>query len=191
MLAVRTVPTFVRRQVGPLPNSVASIALRRLPVRLTDHIIAFTSRTGTPDLAAFGLPRQPAGVHTKLLTDGAVPIIDVGLIDAVRNGRGEIVPAVTGFDGDNVLLRDHAPIAADAVIAATGYRQGLEALVGHLGVLFPPSRPSVVGPRSHPAAPGLYFTGFTNPLSGMFRELKIDARRIARTVASARPTEQT
>jgi len=190
-LAVRTVPTFVRRQVGPLPNSVASIALRRLPVRMTDHIIAFTSRTGTPDLAAYGLPRQPAGVYTRLLTDGAVPIIDVGLIDAVRNGRVEIVSAVTGFDGGKVLLRDHAPIAPDAVIAATGYRQGLDGLVGHLGVLDGRGRPSVVGPRSHPAAPGLYFTGFTNPLSGMFRELKIDARRIARTVAIARPTEQT
>jgi putative flavoprotein involved in K+ transport len=31
-LAVRTVPTFVRRKVGPLPNSAVSIALRRLPV---------------------------------------------------------------------------------------------------------------------------------------------------------------
>jgi putative flavoprotein involved in K+ transport len=29
----------------------------------------------------------------------------------------------------------------------------------------------------------MYFTGFTNPISGMFRELAIDARRIARTVA--------
>lgn len=178
MLAVRTVPTFVRRQVGPLPNSVASILLAKLPVRLADHIIALSSRLGTPDLAAYGLPRPPAGVYSRLLADGAVPIIDVGLIDMVRAGKVEIVPAVTGFDGDKVLLADHAPIAVDAVIAATGYKQGLEPLVGHLGVLDGRGRPVHVG-RTDPARPGLYFTGFTNPLSGMFRELNIDARRIA------------
>ncbi|WP_233703138.1 hypothetical protein [Janibacter endophyticus] len=32
-------------------------------------------------------------------------------------------------------------------------------------------------------AAGLWFTGFTNPISGMFRELAIDARRIAAAIA--------
>jgi cation diffusion facilitator CzcD-associated flavoprotein CzcO len=182
-LAVRTVPAFVRRQVGPLPNSAVSIALRRLPPRLVDHIIAASSRLSTPDLAPHGLPRPSPGVYTRLLEDGAVPIIDVGLIDALQAGQVKVVGAVTGFDGDKVLLADGAAIAPDAVIAATGYKQGLEGLVGHLGVLDRRGRPAVHGGRTHPLAPALYFTGFTNPLSGMFRELNIDARRIARSVA--------
>jgi hypothetical protein len=69
------------------------------------------------------------------------------------------------------------------VIAATGYRRNLEPLVGHLGVLNAAGRPSVHGTATHPAAPNLWFTGFTNPVSGMFREMGIDARRIARAVA--------
>ena len=185
-LAVRTPPTFVRRQVGPLPNSAVSIALRRLPPRLVDHIIAASSRLSTPDLTAFGLPRPGPGVYTRLLADGAVPIIDVGLIDAIQARQVEIVPAVSGFDGDKVLLAGGAPIAPDAVIAATGYRRGLDGLTGHLGVLDAQGRPTVHGGRTHPAAPDLYFTGFTNPLSGMFRELNIDARRIARAIAPPR-----
>lgn len=32
-------------------------------------------------------------------------------------------------------------------------------------------------------APGLYFTDFTNPISGVFRELTIDAEKIAKAVA--------
>jgi putative flavoprotein involved in K+ transport len=71
------------------------------------------------------------------------------------------------------------------VIAATGYRQGLEPLVGHLGVLDGRGRPVVHGARTPPGAPGLYFTGFTNPISGMFREMAIDARRIARAASRA------
>jgi putative flavoprotein involved in K+ transport len=185
-LAVRTVPAFVRRQVGLLPNSAVSIGLRRLPPRLVDYIIAASSRLSTPDLAPHGLPRPTPGVYTRLLEDGAVPIIDVGLIDALQAGRVEVVAAVIGFDGDKVLLADGAAIAPDTVIAATGYRQGLESLVGPLGVLDRRGRPTVHGGRTHPHAPALYFTGFTNPLSGMFRELNIDARRIARSIAASR-----
>lgn len=39
------------------------------------------------------------------------------------------------------------------------------------------------GARSPKNAPGLYFTGFTNPISGMFRELALDAEKIAKAVA--------
>jgi putative flavoprotein involved in K+ transport len=183
-LAVRTVPAFVRRQVGPLPNSAVSIVLRRLPPRLVDQIVALTSRLSTPDLAPIGLPRPSPGVYTRLLADGTVPIIDVGLIDALRAGQVQVVGAVVGFEGEKVLIDGGEPIAPDAVIAATGYKQGLEPLVGHLGVLDHRGRPSVHGGRSHPNAPGVYFTGFTNPLSGMFRELRIDAGHIARAIAA-------
>ncbi len=185
-LAVRTVPTFVRRQVGPLPNSAVSIALRPLPSRLVDQVIAVSSRLSTPDLAEYGLPRPSPGVYSRLLADGAVPIIDVGLIDLIQRGQVEVVGSVEGFDGDKVVLAGDESIAPDAVIAATGYRQGLEPLVGHLGLLDQRGRPTVHGRATHPAAPELYFTGFTNPLSGMFRELKLDARRIARVVANRR-----
>lgn len=71
------------------------------------------------------------------------------------------------------------------MIAATGYVRALEGLVGHLGVLDERGRPVVHGGRTPAQAPGLYFTGFTNPISGMLRELAIDARRIARAVAKS------
>ena len=187
-LAVRTVPTFVRRKVGLLPNSAVSIVLRRLPVRFVDRFIDVASRLGTPDLSAHGLPRPPAGVYTRLLRDGAVPIIDVGLIEALQSGSVHVVPAVVGFDETRVLLDGIDPIEVDAVIAATGYRQGLEKLVGHLGVLDERGRPRGHGSHPPPDAPGLYFTGYTNPISGMFRELRIDAKRIARSVARERRT---
>ena len=53
----------------------------------------------------------------------------------LKAGRIEIVAAVVGFDGPDVLLGDGARIQPEVVIAATGYRRGLEPLVGHFGVL--------------------------------------------------------
>ncbi|MDQ3936854.1 MAG: NAD(P)/FAD-dependent oxidoreductase, partial [Actinomycetota bacterium] len=73
------------------------------------------------------------------------------------------------------------------VIAATGYDRALEPLVGHLGVLDGRGRPLVACGRELPHAPGLHFVGFTDVLTGNLRELRLDARRIARRVAATAP----
>jgi putative flavoprotein involved in K+ transport len=193
-LAVRTPPNIVRRQVGVTPNQVMAVMLRRLPPRLVDSIVRVAQRITIGDLTKYGLPKPERGVYTRVIEDDVIPIIDVGLIDAVKDGQVEIVEALLGFDGPDVILGGHERIRPDAVIVATGYRRGLEPLVGDLGVLGANGKPLVNGAHTHPDAPGLYFTGFTNPISGMFRELKIDARRIARAIereqgprAAARP----
>jgi hypothetical protein len=69
------------------------------------------------------------------------------------------------------------------VVAATGYRRGLEELVGHLGVLQPDGRPVVHGAAAAAQAPGLRFIGFTTPISGVLREIGIDARAIAEAIS--------
>lgn len=184
-LAVRTPPHIVRRSTAGWPAQAGGILVRRLPPRLVDRVAPYVERVAVPDLTEFGLPRPETGLYTRVL-DGAVPVQDVGLVDAVRSRRVEPVAAVEGFDGDKVRLAGDTDVSPEVVIAATGYRRGLEPLVGHLGVLDGRGRPVVQGARTPPGAPGLYFTGFTNPISGMFREMAIDARRIARAVSRAR-----
>ncbi|MFJ7039514.1 flavin-containing monooxygenase [Streptomyces rochei] len=181
-LSVRTAPHIVRRSTAGWPAQYNGVLARRLPAHLVDRLARPLARISTPDLSAYGLPRPETGLLTRA-AEGAIPVQDVGLIDAVRTGRVEVVAAVEGFEDGKVVLADGTRAAPDAVIAATGYLRGLEGLVGHLGVLDPRGRPTVRGPRTPAGAPGLYFTGFTNPISGMLRELALDARRIARAVA--------
>ncbi|EFL16760.1 NAD(P)/FAD-dependent oxidoreductase [Streptomyces sp. C] len=180
-LAVRTVPHLVRRSTLGWPAQRTGILVRRLPVRLVDRLGALAAKS-VPDLTAYGLPRPTSGLYSRVL-EGAVPVQDVGLVKAVRGGRVEPVAAVTGFDGGEVLLADGTRITPDAVVAATGYRRGLEALVGHLDVLDERGRPIAHGPRAPRNAPGLHFTGYTNPISGMLRELSLDAVRIAKALS--------
>lgn len=181
-LAVRTVPHIVKRTTAGWPAQRSGILVRRLPTALVDRMGALVARVGTPDLSAYGLPRPDKGLATRQ-REGAIPVQDVGLIDAVRAGKVEIVAAVEAFEDGEVVLADGTRIAPDAVIAATGYRRALEPLVGHLDVLDGRGHPVVHGARCPREAPGLYFTGFTNPISGMFRELAIDAEKIARRIA--------
>ncbi|MEU6666442.1 NAD(P)/FAD-dependent oxidoreductase [Streptomyces sp. NPDC046727] len=181
-LAVRTPPHILRRSTLGWAAQYTGVLVRRLPVGLVDRLAGPVGRLSTPDLSAHGLPRPDSGLYSRV-QQGAIPVQDVGLIDAVRTGKVEIVAAVEAFEDGKVALADGGRISPDAVIAATGYVRALEGLVGHLGVLDGRGRPVVHGGRTPAQAPGLYFTGFTNPISGMFRELAIDAGKIAQAVA--------
>ncbi|HWM38840.1 MAG TPA: NAD(P)-binding domain-containing protein, partial [Streptomyces sp.] len=183
-LAVRTVPHIVRRSTLGWPAQANGILCRRLPTRLVDALAARMAKAAVPDLAAYGLPRPDTGLYTRA-RQGAIPVQDVGLIKAVRKRKVEPVAAVESFDGAKIQLADGTTISPDAVIAATGYRRGLDDLVGGLGVLDADGRPLPHGARTRPEAPGLHFIGYTNPLSGMLRELSLDSRKIARAVARA------
>ncbi|MFJ3947119.1 flavin-containing monooxygenase [Streptomyces griseoaurantiacus] len=181
-LAVRTVPHIVRRSTAGWAAQYSAVLVRRLPVRLVDRLARTMCRISVPDLTAQGLPRPETGLYSRV-REGAIPVQDAGIVEAVRTGRVEVVAAVEGFEGDAVLLTDGGRVEPEAVIAATGYARGLEPLVGHLDVLDARGRPVTSGGRTPENAPGLYFTGFTNPISGMLREMARDAERIARAVA--------
>ncbi|MFE5809620.1 flavin-containing monooxygenase [Streptomyces sp. NPDC056491] len=181
-LAVRTAPHILRRSTAGWPAQRSGILVRRLPKRLVDRLGALVARASVPDLSAYGLPRPATGLYSRV-EQGSIPVQDVGLIDAVRSGKVEPVAAVESFDGAEVVLADGSRIAPDAVIAATGYRRALEGLVGHLGVLDERGRPRTHGARSPGQVRGLYFTGFSNPISGMLREMAMDAEKIAKAVA--------
>ncbi|MFB6524446.1 flavin-containing monooxygenase [Streptomyces sp. NPDC056401] len=181
-LAVRTAPHILRRSTAGWPAQRTGILVRRLPVRLVDRLGAIVGKVSVPDLSAYGLPRPTTGLYSRV-EQGAIPVQDVGLIDAVRTGRVEPVAAVASFDGAEVVLADGSRITPDAVIAATGYRRALEGLVGGLDVLDDRGRPRTHGAKTPPDAPGLYFTGFTNPISGNLRELALDAEKIAKGIA--------
>ncbi|MET8168578.1 NAD(P)/FAD-dependent oxidoreductase [Streptomyces sp. NPDC005329] len=181
-LSVRTAPHIVRRSTAGWAAQYTAVLVRRLPVRLVDRLARPMAKLSVPDLSAHGLPRPDSGLYSRV-REGAIPVQDVGLIDAVRKGCVEVVAAVTGFEeGGGIVLADGARITPDAVVAATGYARGLEDLVGHLGVLDDRGRPVGHGAHAPNDTPGLYFTGFTTPISGTLRELAIDAEKIAKAV---------
>jgi cation diffusion facilitator CzcD-associated flavoprotein CzcO len=185
-LSVRTIPHILRRSAGPYAAQYTGIAVRHLPAALVDRAAALVERATTPDLTAYGLPRPDTGLLTRVERDNAIPVQDVGIIDAIRSGRVEPVAALTAFDGDSVVLSDGSRVQPDAVVLATGFTQGLEPLIGHLSLLDGKGHPVERGGATARGARGLWFNGFTNPISGMLREIAIDAKKIALSMALAK-----
>jgi putative flavoprotein involved in K+ transport len=181
-LSVRTPPQIVRRATAGIPAQLIGMAIKHLPPHWVDPISKVQRKVSIPDLAKQGLPRPEQGIRTAFIATATTPILDVGIVDAVRHGRVLIVAAVEGFDGGDVLLADGSRLTPDAVIAATGFRAGLDSLAGHLGVLDPRGLP--VETDGRPALPGLWFVGFVPTLGGQLREGSIAAAKVAAAVAA-------
>jgi putative flavoprotein involved in K+ transport len=181
-LAVRTPPSIVRRDTLGFPSQVLGIATSHLPVSVVDRIAATIRRVSIPDLTSYGL-HAPERPYSEFLRRRVIPILDVGLVSAVRSGRVRVVTALERFEDGRAVLADGTRLEVDAVIAATGYRPGLGPLVGHPGVLDNRGEPLVHGAEEHPGAPRLHFVGYQVTLGGTFRLVGIEAKQLARAVA--------
>lgn len=184
-LAVRSAPYILRRAAGGIPTQLTGVLMRRVPPWIGDALAEPVRRLSVPNLAHKGLADPGKGLYTRAAA-GRVPILDVGVVDAIKDDKVVPVAGLAGFEGPKVLLSDGSAIDPEVVIVAAGYQRGLERLVGHLGVLREAGTPIWHGSQANGAAPGLYFIGYTNPVSGMFREIAIDAKKIAATL-SRRP----
>lgn len=192
-LAVRTSPNIMLRSLpGGLPSDLIATPLFRAPVRLADALAEVGRRLSVGDLAAYGLPTPAEGVFARGIRLGRAPaIVDKDVIDAIRGGSFEVVPTIERFDGSGVRLVDGRRLEPDAVICATGYRRGLEPLVGHLGVLDDCGLPVATGET--PAAAGLRFIGFQSRpglLGYVARQSRSVARRIAAELEATAPSGQ-
>ena len=186
-VSMRTPPNLAQRDILGLPGQPAALLADHLPTRFADSSFGLTQRLLFGDLTLFGIPRAPEGAYTNFCRRLHSPAIDDGFIAALKQGRAQVVAEVARLDGQETVLADGSRLRPDAVICATGYRRGLEPLVGHLGVLRPDGVPfAYCGAPEHPAAPWLYFAGMWGQFSGQIRLGPIHARRIARAAARHR-----
>lgn len=185
-VACRTPPNLITREVLGSSINISGIVLNHLPVRVGDELSWLSQRIIFGNLERYGLPRSPRGLATTMRYDQQAPAYAEAFVPLLKAGQIEIVAAVEGFDGPSVSLADGTRIEPEAVIAATGYRRGLEPLIGHLGVLGEDGIPLVSGGEQHPSAPGLFFNGYRPDLSGHLRPMRAEARAIARAVRRIR-----
>jgi cation diffusion facilitator CzcD-associated flavoprotein CzcO len=179
-LAVRTPPNIILRTP---PGPFLANALRRLPPKRVDELMKKVRMKEIGDLSEYGLPIPEEGLFSRLRRLSVAPaIVDMEVIDAIRERRIEIVAGVEALDDTGISLADGSRIEPDVVVAATGYRTGLEPLVGHLGVLNERGVPHA--PQGQEAAPGLRFVGY-QPLPAHLGQMRHDAKRAARQIAAA------
>lgn len=183
-IAVRSPVNIVPRDVLGIPAQTISIAQQGLPPRVVDALNGAIVRLIKPDLSAFGLRRAAMGPATQIAERGRIPLIDVGTVRLVREGRIVVHPGIERFVNDGVVFADGAHLPVDAVVLATGYRPRVDTFLrGVDGMCDDDGTPLASGTVT--PWPGLYFCGFKVTATGALREAGIEAQRIARLIGPA------
>jgi hypothetical protein len=139
-------------------------------------------RATVGDIEKLGLKKLPYGPNTQIRRDGRIPLLDIGTIGHIREGHIGVRPGIERFTEHGVRFVDGVQEDFAAVVLATGYRpQVTDILEDDDGVCDERGSPKRSGCA---AAPGLYFCGFYVSPTGMLREIGIEARHIAASIAA-------
>src|SRR5439155_24366587 len=135
-MSIRTPPyIFPEKALGISADWYALVGGRTRP-RIADVFANGVRRFWIGDLRAFGMPSPRVGCFTAYHRAPVSAVIDrSGFVRALRARRFEVVAATERFEDGDVVLADGRRLQPDAVVEATGFRSGLDALVGHLDVL--------------------------------------------------------
>ena len=183
-VSVRHGPVVFPTRLYGVPVQRLSVVLSKLPVSVVDKLLTLTETIAFGNLRKWGLRKHPQGSATRLLQTGTAPAVDNGFIAALKAGKIEIVPEIRRFKTAGLELINGQYIEPDIVIAATGYRTGLESMLGHMGVLNDTGVPTIHGVQQREAYPGLWFTGMRPRLPGFFHMAGETAREIASTIVA-------
>jgi len=184
-LAVRSAVNVLPRDVfGLVPVLPLGIAMRRLPTRVADALAWPMIRSTIGDVTKVGLKKLPYGPNTQMARDHHVPLLDIGTMDQIKQGRITIHGDLDRFSADGVVFSDGSRLTVDAVVLATGYRASVgDFLVDWEAVCDASGTPAKSGGPT--ALCGLYFCGMYVSPAGMLREIGIEATRIAATIAAS------
>jgi putative flavoprotein involved in K+ transport len=178
-VAVRTPPPVVRREILGVPVQLFGIALSPFPPGPVDRLGAILRRIGTGDLRPYGI--GPAAWGPFKARRPAV--IDVGFLKQLKAGRIDVRGHPERLTETGVVFADGAAEEPfDAVVAATGFTQGLERFL---------ELPGAVDERGDPvrakdgsgSSPGLFFSGYTETVRGQLFEAKRDAPVLAKAIS--------
>lgn len=183
-ISVRACPPVVPRDFLGVPAQVFGIWMNALPPSVSDRVGNVLSRIALGDLRRYGLS-SPGWMPFR---SHRTPVIDVGIVRALKAGKVRVRPAVRSFTSTGVIFEEsHDENASsedfDAVIFATGFRTGLEHLLEPVGLVDHNGNPRFPSGTATPH-PGLYFMGYFDSLRGFLYESSLASRRLAQVVKS-------
>jgi cation diffusion facilitator CzcD-associated flavoprotein CzcO len=186
-ISVRSPLNIVRRDVLGRPTQLTALALARLPTKWGDAASRLLCDLTVGDLSRYGLRTSAMSPMQQLREEGKTPVIDIGTVAKIKSGEIKVRPGIERLTPGGVRFVDGTEGEFDAVILATGYRSGIEAL-------FPETKVAVDGHGlptdmiGQGALAGVYFVGFDiGQAGGLLRTIARQATAVAEAICVAQP----
>lgn len=184
VISVRGPVNIVPRDILGRPTAKTALLLGKLPPRVADPIGTWLRRLTVGDLSPWGIETPRIPPLAQLREEGSTPVVDVGTVDKIKEGRIRVVGPLARFSSDGVELVGGEHLPCDEVILATGYRSAVDELV--------PEAVRVLNRHGHPPGPwsdngleGLYFAGYDGySTGGVLRSIRMESPGIAERIAA-------
>jgi hypothetical protein len=134
------------------------------------------------DLSAYGLGKLEHPPSKLIREFGRIPVIDLGTLAQIKAGTIAVAPGIGQINARSVTFTDGSERPFEAIVLATGYRPGFYDLLGptlSTRVLNERGYPRALWFDDDPALRGLYFLGFSTPLSGVLHSINANSGLIA------------
>ncbi|MER9296423.1 NAD(P)/FAD-dependent oxidoreductase [Mesorhizobium sp. M0621] len=172
-ISVRGGVHIVPRELLGVPIQMIGMAARLMPQRINDALFPIILDLALGRLETYGLRRPQQGMLQQIALSSRIPTIDVGTIRKIREGAIKVAPDIVEITEQGARFVDGRHGEFDAIIFATGFRPGYAKL------LEPGVQPGRSGVNASASDLGLYLIGFHNPVTGLLREISIEAEQIA------------
>ncbi|MBB6407968.1 flavin-containing monooxygenase [Mesorhizobium sangaii] len=172
-ISVRGGVHIVPRELLGVPIQMIGMAARLMPQRINDALFPVILDLTLGRLEKYGLKRPSQGMLQQIAVASRIPVIDVGTVDKIREGAIKVAPDIAEITEQGAHFADGKHHEFDAIIFATGFRPGYARL------LEPGIQPGRSGVNARASELGLYLIGFHNTVTGLLREISIEAGQIA------------
>ncbi len=181
-IAVRSPITIVPRDVNGRPVQLTAITLEKIPFGIGDWLGTQIRRFIIGDLTKYGVPLSTKHPAEQLRETGKTPVIDIGTVTAIKEGKIKVVGSIKRFYEDGVELENGERKTFDSIILATSYHARLNDFVENIG--------SWLDQYQCPTAPigegeyqNLYFVGFDNyKLGGILGTIDTDSQMVVNAI---------
>ncbi len=99
-----------------VPVLPLGIVMRRLPTRVADALAWPMVRSTVGDVTKVGLKKLPYGPNTQIVRDHRVPLLDIGTMDQIKQGRITVHGDLDRFTEDGVVFTNGSQVTLDAVV---------------------------------------------------------------------------
>lgn len=171
-ISLRNGVHIVPRDLFGIPiQLVAMVATKVLPGGANDRLFPIILDAALGDLTKYGIKRPPQGLLQQVREAAKIPVLDVGTVRKIAEGAIKVAPGLSVVTENGAIFTGGGRGEFDAIIFATGYHANYRSFIA--------ADPANGGP-------GLYFVGYRNSVTGLLRQISIEATAAADDIARRR-----
>jgi indole-3-pyruvate monooxygenase len=182
-LSVRSAVNILPRDVAGIPVLQLGLVMDLLPPRVADKLNAPLINFLIGDITKLGLKKLPYGPLEQIQKDQSVPLLDIGTVKLIREKHCEVYDGIDHIQDKAVYFTGGRIKQFDAIVAAIGYEKGYEQDILRVDKSRFEDLQVKTAKQKYFGKDGLYFCGFYVSPTGQFREIGLDAKKIANSIA--------